>query len=58
MVGFCHVGNLLGNHADDGDDDDDPDHNDTLDLLRATAYRWRLLTFTVPLSMFQKVSQD
>ena len=44
--------------VDDGDDDHDHDHNDTLDLFRATAYRWRLLTFTVPLSMFQKVSQD
>ena len=25
MVGFCHGGNMLGNHDDDGDDDDDGD---------------------------------
>ena len=30
MVGFCHVGNLLGNHdVDGGDDDDDDDDDDT-----------------------------
>ena len=23
MVGFCHGGNVLGNHDDDGDDADD-----------------------------------
>ena len=23
MVGFCHVGNLLGNHDDDGNFDND-----------------------------------
>ena len=26
MVGFCHVGNMLGNH--DGYDDDDHDYDD------------------------------
>ena len=29
MVGFCHGGNLLGNHDDDGDHvDDDGDDDD------------------------------
>ena len=32
MVGFCHGGNMLGNHDDDnddnGDDDDDEDDDD------------------------------
>ena len=25
MVGFCHGGNMLGNHDDDDDDDGDDD---------------------------------
>ena len=28
MVGFCHVGNLLGNHDNGDDDDDDNDDNE------------------------------
>ena len=30
MVGFCHCGNMLGNHDGDDDDDDDDDDNDLL----------------------------
>ena len=32
MVGFCHGGNLLGDHDDDVDDDDDDDNNHHHDL--------------------------
>ena len=38
MVGFCHGGNLLGNHDDDDDDDDGDDDNDDDDDDGLPAY--------------------
>ena len=37
MVGFCHGGDLLGNHDDDGDGDDDDDVEGLLGSVGHTA---------------------